>query len=404
MCKDVMTVKKHFFIMFAIGFGCFFMVVSSGYNEGMRYQIARLMRESVSGDYTVTSSRFEMEAEPTPVQVPWDETIVDDGSLMERIESTDGVGEALGHLVLYASVMGADESANDFAYVIGCDLKKEERHAFATMVKIESAFPGGDGIYVSGKLAETLSLKPGDPVYLFLVGQDGMQVPCRFTLGGVFSGRGFPAVSEKLVYIDYGLLKKSVRMEEDRYSSLLVFADGEDRRLGPALREQLGKELSVVDSSVSGAFYGQIRATISFFSLLFNLLMYVTIFLFVYSVLVASMSDRRKEIGTMSALGVDKRAIFRILAGEGCLIGLVPAMIGSAAGEIALFFVSRIGIPACSDAMKYMFASDVLYFRVNHGILLYSVVAIGAISFAASILPVRSALALDPVVALKEDR
>ncbi len=404
MCKDVLTVKKHFFIMFAIAFGCFFMVVSSGYNEGMRYQIARLMRESVSGDYTVISPRFGMEAEPTPVQVPWDETIVDDGSLMSRIASIDGVEEVVGHLVLYANVMGADESVNDFAYVIGSDLGKEKRHSFATMVKVDSVFPGGDGVFISRKLAETLSVQPGDPVYLFLVGQDGIPVPCRFALGGVFSGRGFPAVSEKLVYIDYALLKKSVRMDSDRYSSLLVFADEKDSGIGLALRERLGDDLRVVDSSVSGAFYGQIRATISLFSLVFNLLMYVTIFLFVYSILISSMSDKRKEIGTMGALGIDRRSIFWILAGEGCLIGLVPATVGSALGESALFFISRIGIPATSDAMRYMFASDVLYFRANHLVLVYSVALIGAISFAASILPVRSALKLDPVDALKEDR
>lgn len=404
MCKDSLTVKKHRFIMFAIGFGSFFMVVSSGYNEGMRYQIARLMRESVSGDYTVVSSRFEMEAEPTPVQVPWDATIVDDGSLMSRIASTPGVEETLGHLVLCANVMGADESANDFAYVVGCDLEKEGRHAFATMVKMGPLYPGGDAVFISDKLSKTLSLKPGDPVYFFLVDRDGLPVPCRFTLGGVFSGRGFPAVSEKLAYIDYGLLKKSLRLEEDRYSSVMVFAEKRDGRLGAELQAKLGDEVTVVDSSVSGAFYGQIRATVSFFSLAFNLLMYVTIFLFVYSVLMASVSDKRKDIGTMSAIGVDNRSIFWILAGEGCLIGLIPATIGSAFGELALLVVSRFGIPAYSDAMKYMFASDVLYFRANHGILVCSVVAIGAISFAASILPVRSALALDPVDALKEDR
>lgn len=236
-----------------------------------------------------------------------------------------------------------------------------------------------------------------------MVDQNEMIRPARFRVGGVFTGKGFPVVVEGLVYVDYADLKAALRLSESYYSSLLVMLENRsdiNTTLG-RLREVTPPNWAVVSPDVSGSFFKGIYNMIDITTNISNLLMYLSIFLFVYSILLINITGRRREIGIMSSLGVSNPQAFCIFIAEGTLLGLIPVVIGVLLGLLLVLLFTIIGIPAVNDAMKYMFASDVLYFRVNTMAILNAVIVIPFMAFLGATLPTYKVLKMKPIESLK---
>ncbi len=402
--KNILSYKRNRIIMFAIGFSAFFMVFGGGYNEGMKRQLLKLMTDSYTGDYTIVSESVKLKSDPSPIQVGWNEMITDDNGYLRELRSEPNVAKVLRRMVLYANIMGKNDVENDFAIIVGCDFANEQEYALSKIRFQGQYHQQGDIVYINEKIGQKLNLKLGEDIYLFFVGENGMPIPAKLKVGGIFVGRGFPAISENQAFIDYTVLKKSLHLATDTYSSVLVVAKQKSQigKTFPALQKKIPPQWKIVLPKVSGKFFIDIHTAVSFFSWLSNLLMYITIFLFVYSTLIISTYNRHREIGIMNSLGLSKRRIFWLLSSEGMVLGLYPSLIGSTIGFIGVMILSRIGIPATNDAMKYMFASDVLYFQFNGWLLFNSIVLISIIAFLGSIPPIINVLKLKPVDALKE--
>jgi ABC-type lipoprotein release transport system permease subunit len=390
--------------MFAIGFSAFFMIFGGGYSEGMKKQLLQLMTDSYTGDYTIVSESVKLKSDPSPIQVGWNEMMTDDNGYLRGLQSDSNVAKVLRRMVLYANVMGKNDVDNDFTIIVGCDFANEQEYALSK-IKFQGQYHRqGDIVYINEKIGQKLNLKLGDDIYLFFVGENGMPIPTKLKVGGIFVGRGFPAVSENQAFIDYAVLKRSLHLATGTYSSVLVVVKQKTllEKTFPALQKKIPPQWKIVLPKVSGKFFIDIYTAVSFSSWLSNLLMYITIFLFVYSTLIISTYNRHREIGIMNSLGLSKRRIFWLLSSEGVVLGLFPSLIGSTIGFIGVMILSRIGIPATNDAMKYMFASDVLYFQFNGWLLFNSIVLISIIAFLGSIPPIVNVLKLKPVDALKE--
>ena len=101
-----------------------------------------------------------------------------------------------------------------------------------------------------------------------------------------------------------------------------------------------------------------------------------------------SVERRTREVGIRVALGADARSVLRIVAGEGLrlvavgvVVGLIAAVVAVRAARSVVFDVPPF------DPLVY--AVVVLIFLLTAG--------------AASILPVRRALRVDPIVTLRAD-
>jgi putative ABC transport system permease protein len=108
----------------------------------------------------------------------------------------------------------------------------------------------------------------------------------------------------------------------------------------------------------------------------------------VYGVLSYAVTQRRQEIGVRVALGAGRRDVFRLIIGH----GLKLAAIGIVLGAIA----ARSITPAIQSVLFQVTPSDPLSFA---GVALFLVM----IAFAASYFPARRALAVDPLIALRNE-
>jgi putative ABC transport system permease protein len=108
----------------------------------------------------------------------------------------------------------------------------------------------------------------------------------------------------------------------------------------------------------------------------------------VYGVLSYSVSQRRQEIGVRMALGADRKAVLRLVIGQ----GVVLAGIGIVAGVVA-----ALGVTQFIKTLLYnVTASD----PASFGLV---AVFLGLVAVIASYVPARRAMAVDPIIALRNE-
>jgi ABC-type antimicrobial peptide transport system permease subunit len=108
----------------------------------------------------------------------------------------------------------------------------------------------------------------------------------------------------------------------------------------------------------------------------------------IYGVIAYSVAERTQEMGIRIALGADGRDILRLVLGHGLLL----AVTGIAIGLAAAFALTRL----MSSLLYHVSATDPATFIL--GPVLFAGVAL-----AASYLPARRAMRVDPVIALRAE-
>jgi putative ABC transport system permease protein len=118
---------------------------------------------------------------------------------------------------------------------------------------------------------------------------------------------------------------------------------------------------------------------------------------------VNSVIERTGEIGTMRALGAQKRTVRRMFVFETLSISLVFGMIGVAAGAIVIGILNLTGVEAPNQFFQILFGGEVLHPVLPLSSLLYALAVIVAIGIVASLYPVAVALKIQPVQAIQTE-
>jgi putative ABC transport system permease protein len=108
----------------------------------------------------------------------------------------------------------------------------------------------------------------------------------------------------------------------------------------------------------------------------------------VYGVLSYSVSQRTQEIGVRVALGAARKDVVRLVVGQ----GLKLAGIGIVLGMIAAVFIT----PAVQSILYNVTPTDPISFSAV-------AVFLTGVATAASYIPARRAMAVDPIVAIRND-
>ncbi|HKJ80812.1 MAG TPA: FtsX-like permease family protein, partial [Ignavibacteriaceae bacterium] len=122
----------------------------------------------------------------------------------------------------------------------------------------------------------------------------------------------------------------------------------------------------------------------------------------VFDTQVLSIFKRRKEIGTLMALGMTKWSVIILFAIEGCLTGILAFIVGSLYGVPILYFLAKKGIVLPQMILQSQFALGLTLYP-KYGLRIYIVT--GLILFISviiiSFLPTRRITKLKPTDALK---
>ncbi len=330
--------------------------------------------------------------------------------LIRRVEAVGGVDAAAPVVYTPAMIVAELGGGNDFAEVHGIDPAGHSRVAFGTQ-PVDNPFlalspPGDgrrDGIVLGSDLARSLGAIVGDRVRVFvpqvtLSPWGPKPRTAVFEVVGTYESGHFQQDSQR-AYVD---LEAAARLVKSAGRTNWVEIRLDDLRRLPAMKERLRSELGhpwlVIDLIEQNEDILKALNTERLVLFLAIGLIVVVAALNIVSTLILLVTDKVKEIGTLTALGARASAIAWIFIFQGLVIGAVGTTFGLALGWTAAYWMNALELLKLNPEVYYL---THVPFAVRVTDLIYVGVCAMLVSFVATIYPARQAAKLDPVEALR---
>ena len=264
------------------------------------------------------------------------------------------------------------------------------------------------GILIGARLANRLSVYPGDVVTLVPVTQAkvnpalGVAVPrfWRFEVTGLFD-TGMFQYDNQFVVVKRDLAQRFTGLG-DAVSGIAVRVTDPDQApvIGQAIEKRLGYPYRSLDWQTQNAsLFSALQLEKLAMGLIIFFIMVVAAFNIV-GTLTMVVADKTREIGILRAMGLTSPAVARVFLLQGAVIGGVGTALGLAAGLTVAYVVDKSGWIRINPAVYFI---DHLPVHVEASDVLVVVLASLAIALLATVYPSRSAANLTPVDAIRHE-
>ncbi|MCA2961393.1 MAG: FtsX-like permease family protein [Silvanigrellales bacterium] len=163
-----------------------------------------------------------------------------------------------------------------------------------------------------------------------------------------------------------------------------------------------GLEAKVIDWQTASGLVGQ------FVNITRGVLIFAIVIIFVVALVIINNSiivgtfNRIQEIGTMRAIGAQRSFVLNLFLAETGITSLIGAFLGAAGAVVLLVSLSRVGIPATSDIVTFLFSGPRLFPSVRWPVAVGAPVAMAVMATLTSVYAARHAAKVQPVEAMQE--
>ena len=261
------------------------------------------------------------------------------------------------------------------------------------------------GILLGQVLAQKLGAEPGADVFLGLVPKDVLggrgRRWQRYRVTGVFN-TGYFEFDSRLIYISLAAARRDLGWQDVATGIRLRLQDPMAAdRIGETFRQVLRETYPGLFASSwtrnFGNFYVLIQLQKWTFFLILSLIVVVAGFNII-SILTMNVTDRRREIGILKAMGMIPGRIGRIFTLEGLVVGLSGIAMGNLLGFALCWIQKRFEIIRIPGEVYYVSSLPVEMRPEDFGLVSLCAVLI---CYLFSLFPSRDAAALDPVDAIR---
>jgi ABC-type lipoprotein release transport system permease subunit len=133
------------------------------------------------------------------------------------------------------------------------------------------------------------------------------------------------------------------------------------------------------------------------------LIIFTIALVIINNALVMATLERVREIGTLRAIGAQRRFILAMLVVEAVVVGLVFGGLGAVVGAVIVKIVNTIGIPATNDTAFFFFSGPRLRPFLNPVNVVAAFVIVLVVSTISSFYPAWLAMRVTPRQAMQED-
>ncbi len=326
----------------SILFGVLVIIGSGNFINGMQRDWAKFEINSSTGAFQVEHRDYQDMRKVEPLKV----TLENATALVEKISGIPGVRSAYGKLNFSGMVSSGLKST--FFDGRAVDVARQQNTLSQQQDLIVAGKPLAEtpgGVVLGADLADMLGLKIGDPVTIVVQTLHGGLNLTYATLVGTKNGRHFPST----IYLEMSLddAQKLLRLR-DRVSQVVVGAvdfDGISSLMGKVEAELQNETTSFALRGYPELIpiYPQAIPSFKFISLVVGIVLFVLVGGGIGNVMAMAVLERKKEIGTLRALGMEKNQVRRLFLAEGFIIGGIGAVTGLLLASALTQFIATHG-------------------------------------------------------------
>lgn len=289
-------------------------------------------------------------------------------------------------------------------------LKPLEGERFTTEKKLTGAYAA----LLSGKEIKDYgmnikeaawSYREGSRIILSLLDVNGHQTGAAFRISGIFRTNNdlFEAMS---LFVPEDELRTLTGLEEGQYHRVIARLKEDDltNKVTPVVREALPglevlswKEIQT-DLAMVTDYINQIYA-------IFMIIILAALAFGIVNTMLMSVLERTRELGMLSAIGMNRRRVFTMIMLESIFLSIVGGFAGMAVSAVVIAITGHTGINLVkyAEGMEAFGYSAHLYPTIGADFFIMLTVMIVITGILSAIYPARKALQLNPVEALKGD-
>jgi len=164
-----------------------------------------------------------------------------------------------------------------------------------------------------------------------------------------------------------------------------------------------GLTLKAIDWQSAAGLIGQFINVIRMVLYVAILIIFLIALVIINNALVMATLERVREIGTLRAIGAQRRFILAMLVIESIVVGAIFGGLGAALGAIIVSFVGKVGIPAKSDVWFFFFSGPRLHPFIGTSNIVAAFIIVLLVSAFSSFYPAWLAMRVTPRQAMQED-
>jgi len=379
----------------------FFGVLLSAFMTSMQYGSYEAMISNVVKFY---SGYMQIFTEEYHENKTINNTFILNDSLKSIIDNEKGITHYTPRLE-YFSLASSNEITKG-SVVIGVDPEGENKvTGLKKWVKQGSYFDeNSDGVLVAIELAKYLKVDVGDTIVLYGQGYHGVMAAAVYPVAGILEFPS-PELNKQFIYMTLQSCQE-LFSAPDRLSSVVLMV--EDNYHLPATLKHLKKDIKtpfmvmswqelqpelvqMIDGDKAGGLF-------------MKSLLYIIITSGILGTILMMVSERKRELGVMIAIGMQRARLGTILFFETFFIGVIGAIAGIFVSIPLTYWYYLNPIPLTGDAAKTMIDMGIepfMYFSIQPDVYYIQALVVFIITMIISIYPIIKSFTLQLTSALR---
>ncbi|HEY8925995.1 MAG TPA: FtsX-like permease family protein, partial [Polyangia bacterium] len=164
-----------------------------------------------------------------------------------------------------------------------------------------------------------------------------------------------------------------------------------------------GLPLKAISWQEASGFIGQLVVAFQAVLLVLVLIIFLVALVIISNALVMATLQRVQEIGTLRAVGAQRRFILSMLIIEAVVVGVIFGGLGAGLGAIIVAALGKAGIPAPNDVSYFFFSGPRLHVTLATANLVKALAIVFVVSGVSSLYPAWLAMRVNPRQAMQSE-
>lgn len=396
--------------IFAIAFSVMIVVFARGYIVGMIDSIAAEHIQYNSGHIKIVASEYKQQERLLPLNYPVDG--FNGEGLNGMTADLKGINKV--EMVIPRLKFGAMVSADqDLVSMSGWGVNPTQETTFTKiqdyLVEGRMSQPGRMEVVMGTALLNKINRRVGDKVTILFNTAFGSANGATFKIVGRLES-GIKLLNEVVFYLPLDQAQRLLDMEDQVTELLLALPD---KKMVPQVLPEV--KVLLAEAGAEDRYlalgYEETSDLIPYMEIAKVIYNEIYIFLVllacivVINTMIMIVKERNKEIGMMSAMGLESKEILRLFMTEGAVMGVIGSLFGAVLGALINGYFAKTGYNL--TAATSGFSSDIIFNSIIYPVsslsnTIFAFILGVVIVTLACFIPARKAAKLEPTEAMRE--